>query len=150
MNTERRRTARRRSEAGFTILETVIAAFILVILAVSIVSAGLRSRRNIDYEETRRQAIAIGQEHLESLRAQADYDTVADRDFTVSLVDPPRTLTFDVRSRVTQGYDPINPDSLDDFVKFVTDEVLWTARGWNAGQTARRKIVMSTYLFRGL
>jgi hypothetical protein len=40
-------------------------------------------------------------------------------------------------------------DSLEDYVKFVTNTVSWTARG-ASGQTVRRKVVMSTYFFRGL
>jgi prepilin-type N-terminal cleavage/methylation domain-containing protein len=139
-----------RSQAGFTLLETIIAALILVVLAAAIVSAGLKSRYQIDYEEVRRRAIAIGQERFETIRAQFRYD-----DIDPAVIDTTITLdgaTYDLDSHMTLGADSVlaaPDDSLEDYVKFVTNTVSWTARG-ASGQTVRRKVVMSTYFFRGL
>ncbi len=153
MKPERPEKAPRRAEAGFSILETIVAAFILVILATAIVTAGLKSRTHIDYEEVRRRAIAIGQERFETIRAQFPYTAIvaANIDTTITL----DGATYDLESIVTDGFDPVldeqssPPDTLEDFVKFVTNTVEWTATG-TGGQTVRRKVVMSTYFFRGL
>ncbi len=157
MKPERQRKAPRRNEAGFTILETTLAAFILVVLATAIVTAGLKSRTHIDYEEVRRRAIAIGQERFETIRAQFRYDDIIKANIDTTIVDtrnnPP--VSFEIRSEVTDGFDPLRddqdspPDSLEQFVKFVNDTVFWDATG-TGGQTVRRKVAMSTYFFRGL
>ena len=157
MKPDRTQKAPRRTEAGFSILETIIAAFILVILATAIVTAGLKSRTHIDYEEVRRRAIAIGQERFEKIRAEFKYEEIVPVPILPGArgIDTTITLdgaTYDLTSTVSNGFDPLQgdpPDSLEDYVKFVTGTVEWTAIG-TSGQSVRRKVVMSTYFFRGL
>jgi type II secretory pathway pseudopilin PulG len=137
----------RSPESGFSLIELTIAAFILLVLAASIVAAGLGSRRQLDYEEVRRRALSIGQERFETLRARFAFD-----DIVKAQVDT--TITFDgtvftLRSNVTEGTDPAGPDTLDPFVKFVSDTVYWNALSADGSVTVRRRVVLGTYIFGG-
>lgn len=149
----REKRATRRGEAGFSLLELIIASLILVILATAIIEAGLRSRNQIDYEEVRRRAITIGQERFETMRAQFDYDSIATRNIDTVIVDnmggngPP--TTFALTSRMHRGHLDIVADSLEDYVKFVSATVSWEAQGLD-GATATRQVVLNTFFFRGL
>jgi Tfp pilus assembly protein PilV len=137
----------RRFEAGFSLTETIVAAFIMIVLALSIIDAGLRSRRQIDYDEVRRRAVSIGQERLETVRAQFRFDEILKARIDTTITSD-GTL-FTIRSRVTKGYNPVTADSLEALVKFVTDTVSWTVPH-PAGGTLKRSVVMSTYFYGGL
>lgn len=142
-----RSSYRGHSSPGFSFLETLIAASILLVLATSIIAAGLRSRRQVDYEEVRRRAIVIGQERFETIRSRFSFD-----DITKGRIDTTIVLdgtTFALRSRVSEGADLAAADSLDPFIKFVTDTVIWESMGWNSGQILQRRVVMGTYYFGG-
>jgi Tfp pilus assembly protein PilV len=138
---------RRRLEAGFSLTETIVAGFILIVLATSIVEAGLRSRRQFDYDEVRRRAVSIGQERLETVRAQFRFDDIVKARIDTTITSD-GTL-FTIRSRVTKGYNPVTADSLEGLVKFVTDTVSWTAVT-PAGGTVKSTVLMSTYFYGGL
>lgn len=139
--------ASRTAPAGFSVLELLIAGMILTVLGASIVAAGARSRKNIDYEEVRRRAIVLCQARFETVRAEFSFDDIvpANLDTTITL----DGTTFTLRSHVAQGSEPASPDTLDDFIKFVSDTVAWDAQGWNTGQIVRRRVVMGTYFFGG-
>lgn len=138
-----RLSTRRISERGFSLLETLVAAFILVVLGTTIVTTGLKSRTQIDYEEVRRRAIAIAQERLEKVRASFDYDDITKAEIdTVIALDG---TTFTLRSGVRNG---VAADSTIDDAKSVVDTVSWVATG--GGNTVTRRVVMNTIVFRGI
>jgi type II secretory pathway pseudopilin PulG len=136
------RTTRSRSphrEAGFSLVETLVAAFILIVLGTAIVTTGLKSRTQIDYEEVRRRALGIAQERLETIRASFDFG-----DVTKAKIDTTITLdgtTFTLRSGVQVGVPT-------DDAKTVADTVSWSATG--GGKTITRRVVLHTIVFRGL
>jgi len=142
------------TERGFSVLETLIAAVILVILGTAIVTTGLKSRTQIDYEEVRRRAILLAQERLETVRATFPYDSI-----TATSVGATVTLdgtTFTIKGGVidpvpayTGGTDTL---SVSDDAKAVSDTVSWTATGGSPGalKTVTRRVVMNTIIFRGL
>lgn len=127
------------SKAGFSVLETLIAAFILIVLGTAIVTTGLKSRSQIDHEEVRRRAVLLAQERLETVRASFDYVDVipAEIDTTIVLDGTTYTLRSAVKDSVPT-----------DDSKSVADTVRWTATG--GGKTITRRVVMHTVIFRGL
>jgi type II secretory pathway pseudopilin PulG len=146
MSPSRDRGPRRRASGGFSLLETLIAAFILVILGTAIVTTGLKSRTQIDYEEVRRRAILIAQERLETVRASFDYDDVVTAKIDTAIV--LEGTTFTLRSAVKDTIPAIGGVAETDDAKAVTDTVRWVATG--GGKSVTRRVVMSTIVFRGL
>lgn len=129
----------RRGSRGVTLLETLIAAFILIVFGSAIVTTGLKSRTQIDYEEVRRRAIALAQQRLETVRGTFDFD-----DVTKANIDTVVTLdgtTFTIKSGVTSSFPT-------DDTKAVRDTVSWVATG--GGKSVTRRVIMHTIVFRGL
>lgn len=84
-----RTIAARTGERGFTIIEVMVAAVILLLAYFGAAQYASRSREQMDLEESRRTAVAIARARLENLRRGESFDTLpalADRD-TVYVVD---------------------------------------------------------------
>lgn len=140
--------ARMRGTSGFSILDVLLATIILVVLGTALVSATYRSRAQLDYEEVRRRAILIAQERLEWVRADFDFDDItADTIATTIIADRD---TFRITADVGIGIDPANADSLDDYMKTVTDTVAWRATTPEGTDSITRRVTMKTVIFRGL
>lgn len=138
-----RQVSGERRERGFSVLETLIAAFILIVLGTAIVTTGLKSRTQIDHEEVRRRAIALAQERLETVRATIPYDSLtATRISDAVTVDG---TTFTHRGGVIGG---IVADPTVDDAKSIADTVSWTATG--GGNSITRRVIMHTIVFRGI
>ena len=113
-------------QRGFTFLEVLIAAFLLVIVMFGLMQYYVQGRKHMDFEESRRKATAVMQERLDQLRRRPydslpAYDgtdttiTVDGRTFTLShRVVPdfpgPNATTLRVAARWTEmvNYDPSN------------------------------------------
>ena len=68
MNRPTTRRARRAAEAGFSLLEVMIAAVILILVFWGLAQFYTRGRVQVDFEEDRRKATAVGQKRLEEAR----------------------------------------------------------------------------------
>jgi Tfp pilus assembly protein PilV len=97
-----------RSEAGLTLLETLIAAVILLFVLLSMVSAYRLGRINIDREEVKRKATAVAQDRLETLKSRYahNFDQDGWTDIWPSEIDTTYVVdgtTFTVTSIVTSN-----------------------------------------------
>ena len=138
----------KRGTSGFSIFDVLLATIILVVLGTALVSATYRSRAQLDYEEVRRRAILIAQERLEWVRADFDFDAItAD---TIATTINMENTTFTITADVGIGIDPANADSLDDYMKTVTDTVSWAATTPEGTASVTRRVTMKTVIFRGL
>ena len=71
-----RKCRRRRAEEGFSLLEVLIASFLLLIVFYGITQYYIRGRTQIDYEENRRKATAVAQNRLDGIRRDYTYDAL--------------------------------------------------------------------------
>ncbi len=136
---DRRPFSRRRTdEAGVTLIEVLVAAFLLLVVLTSIAQVVLRGRVQIDYEENRRRATAIAQARLDHLRRDYHYDALPHLSDT--------TYTVDGRSfSVSHDVEPGTPETLATSVRVI---VRWTERV--DGQAITRGDTTVTILARGL
>lgn len=137
----------KRGTSGFSIFDVLLATIILVVLGTALVSATYRSRAQLDYEEVRRRAILLAQERLETVRSDFDFDLIdkALLDTTITM----EGTSFDIATEVGVGIDPAGDDSLDDYMKTVSDTVSWVAET-PEGDVVTRSVTMKTVIFRGL
>lgn len=137
----------KRGTSGFSVFDVLLAVIILVVLGTALVEATYRSRAQLDYEEVRRRAILIAQERLETARSDYDFDliTKAALDTTITM----EGTLFTIGTEVGIGIDPEDADSLDDYMKTVSDTVSWIATNQQGDQLTRR-VTMKTVIFRGL
>jgi Tfp pilus assembly protein PilV len=68
------RGLRARLRDGFSLLEVMIAAMLLIIVFFGLAQLYTRGRTQIDYEEDRRKATAVAQARLDGLRRDYTYD----------------------------------------------------------------------------
>src|SRR5436190_1723108 len=59
-----------RDQRGVTLLETLIAAFILLFVLLSMISSYTLGRRDIDQEEIKRRATALAMDRLETVKSR--------------------------------------------------------------------------------
>ncbi len=64
-------------ERGFTVIEVMVAAVILLLVYFGAAQYAAQSRSQMDLEESRRLAGAVGRARLESLRREESFDTLA-------------------------------------------------------------------------
>ncbi len=79
MRHEARKVVRRNrafDSAGFTLLEVVVAATLILILFFGLAQIYTRGRAQIDMEESRRKATALVQSRLEGIRSDFTFDTL--------------------------------------------------------------------------
>ena len=62
------RPRRRSREAGFTLIEVMVAAVILILVMYGLMQFYFRGRKHVDYEEHRRKATATAQARLDQAR----------------------------------------------------------------------------------
>ncbi len=133
-----RRAARRVD--GFSLLEVMVSAVLLVIVFFGLAQFHARGRTQLDYEEDRRKATAVAQACLDGIRRDYRYDQLPALDATVqSLVVDSRTYT------VTHGVSAASPEPQ---ATTVTVVVRWVAKVADTDVT--RTLSATTILGRGM
>ncbi len=127
-----------RSDRGFTLVEVMVSAVILLLVFFGLANVYSASRRQLVHEEDRRNATAIAQARMESLRR--DYDN---RDLP-NLVDNDTTYVVEGRNFVVAH--AVAPDSPEDRATTVTITVSWSSQ-YN-GTTMNRSLDCTTILGR--
>jgi prepilin-type N-terminal cleavage/methylation domain-containing protein len=92
MGTRAKRAEAGAQERGFTVIEVMVAAVILLLVYFGAAQYAARSRSQMDLEESRRIAVSIARARLESLRRDESYDSLD------SIVDQDTTYVVDNRS----------------------------------------------------
>ena len=93
-------------QGGFSLLEVMIAAFLLIIVFFGLAQIYARSRTQLDYEEDRRKATAVAQARLDGLRRDYGFDLLPALDGTDT------TIVSDSRDYIISHYIfPHMPDS---------------------------------------
>jgi prepilin-type N-terminal cleavage/methylation domain-containing protein len=136
-----RLTARRcTDQRGFSLLEVLVASFLLIIVFFGLAQLHARGRRQIDYEEDRRKATGVLQSRLDGIRRDYTFDTLPSLNGTI--------LSLAVDSRPYTIAHVVTPDdSLQmDTVRLA---VTWQART-SGGATVNRTMTASTLLARGM
>ena len=65
---------------GFTLLETVVAAALVLIIFFGIAAVQVRARTQMNLEQHRRMATGLMQAHVDGLRRTTDFDSLGDLD----------------------------------------------------------------------
>jgi len=119
------RRAHRTAEAGFSLLEVMIAGVILILVFWGLAQFYTRGRTHVDFEEDRRKATAVGQERIEEARRWT-YGYLESLDGTV--VDTAMTVDgqdYTVSLAVNPGDEPAPPN---DDISVVKVGVIWDRR----------------------
>jgi prepilin-type N-terminal cleavage/methylation domain-containing protein len=130
----------RRLDEGFSLVEVMVAAVLLLIVFYGISQYYVRGRTQLDFEENRRKATAIGEARLDGIRRDFRYDdltTLNGRDTTYVL----ENKNFRVSHTVTV-------DTPEAQATTVTITVNWTERV--AGNNVARSLQATTILARGM
>jgi Tfp pilus assembly protein PilV len=130
---------RRRGEAGFSLLEVFVAAFLLIIVFFGLAQTYMRGRVQIGYEEDRRKATAVAQWRLDGIRRDFAFDDLASLDGT--------TLTTQVDNR---NYTIVHAITSGPESHAMTVELTITWQADVGGSDVSRSLVATTILGRGL
>ncbi|MBU2692640.1 MAG: prepilin-type N-terminal cleavage/methylation domain-containing protein [Candidatus Eisenbacteria bacterium] len=127
-------------ERGFSLLEVLIAAVLLIIVFFGLAQLYMRGRNQLDYEEDRRKAIAVAQARIDGIRSDYRYDTLPglDGNDTTYVVD---NRNFTVSHQIFAGVPEAEATT-------VTLNVSWTARVY--GNNVDRTLEVTTMLGRGM
>ncbi len=129
-----------RASSGFSLLEVMIAAVLLVMVFFGLAQLYTRGRTQIDYEEDRRKATAVAQARLDGLR----------RDYTYDLLPPLNgtDTTFTVDNRGFRVHHVIRAEWPQ--VNATTESLVvsWTARTY--GGPITRTLNTTTIVGRGM
>jgi type II secretory pathway pseudopilin PulG len=125
---------------GFSLLEVMIAAFLLIIVFFGLAQIYTRSRTQIDYEEDRRKATAVAQARLDGIRRDYTFDTISE------LIGRDTTIVSDRREYdISHFIFPHYPDSHAVTCSLI---VAWTASV--AGTDVERTLEATTILGRSI
>jgi type II secretory pathway pseudopilin PulG len=131
---------RRPGRSGFSLIETMIAAILLIVVFFGLAQVYARGRRQIDYEEDRRKASAVAQARLDGIRRDFRYDDLpglAGTDTTYAVDGRTYTVGHAVQAGVPEAQ-----------ATTVTVTVAWNAA--IEGGTVARDLACTTILARGL
>ena len=129
-----------KTRRGITLVEVMIAAFLLLVTFLGLATTYSRGRVQINLEEDRRKATCVAQARFDGIRRDLTYEDLADLDSTVStfIVDG---ITYQVSHSVAVG----TPES--------QATTLVVTVNWNAnieGNLVPRSVVSTTILARSL
>jgi prepilin-type N-terminal cleavage/methylation domain-containing protein len=128
------------SRSGFTLVEVMVAAFLITIVFFGAAHYASKSRGLMQHDESRRHAVAIAQGRLESIRTYETYDTLntlAGRDTTYTVDGRPFTLIHTVTL-----------DSPQTSAATVTVNLAWNVN--ISGNLVPRTLSMSSILSRSI
>jgi prepilin-type N-terminal cleavage/methylation domain-containing protein len=135
---------RARGRDGFTLIEVMVAAFLLLIVLLGVTQLYVRSRTHLDYEEDRRKATAVAELRLDALRRDFRYDDLAGLDGSdTTYVSDGRNYTISHAIRPYEG-------ALDDSIQATLVKLTVS---WNAmvqGTAVPESLVCTTTLGRGM
>lgn len=134
------RTATGARRAGFTLIEVMVAAFLVLIVFFGLAQFYARGRTQVDYEEDRRKATAVAQARLDGLRRDFRYEELAALDGTDT------TYVVDGRNFVVSHV--ILADNPEEHATTCSLLVTWSARV--GATTVDRTLEATTMLGRGL
>lgn len=126
--------------SGLTLLEVLVAAFLLLIVMFGLMQFYVRGRTQLDYEEDRRKATAVAQARLDVLRRGFTYDLLPPLNGTTV------TTTSDGRTYTIQH--AVTVAAPEPQATTVTLTVSWNARV--GASTVQRSLVTTTILARGM
>ena len=120
---------RHSGRAGFTLIEVLVAATLLVIVFFGLADTYSRGRRQLVYEEDRRKATAVLQARMDGIRRDFGYDELPD------LADTDSTFVVEGRDYVVAHQ--VTPGVPEDQATTITLTVTWMARveGANVART---------------
>ena len=130
--------SRKRKDSGFTLIEVMVAAFLLLVVFTGLAQTYARGRRQIGYEEDRRKATAILQARVDCLRRDYSYDTLTSLSDTTYVVG---NRSYNVSHAISAADPELNSTTL-------TIQVAWTAN--TEGGSVNRTEDCTTILSRGL
>jgi Tfp pilus assembly protein PilV len=129
-----------RGEAGFTILETVIALFVMLLVGLGAVAFFVYSTTFNSGASDRARALAIAQQKMEALRA-ADYSTFTNISSNAAYngtVTSGSTTAADPRTFTVTTTATDDPTVSNSRQKIITVTVTPKAAGWSAGSVTLR------------
>jgi type II secretory pathway pseudopilin PulG len=139
-----RKSGPRSGEQGFSLLEVLIAASLLIIVFYGITQYYIRGRTQIDYEENRRKATAVAQNRLDGIRRDYTYDTLPALNGT--------TANFVVENKTYQVTHTIATDmaflAAQTNATTITLTVRWPEKV--GASTVTRSLTTATVLARGM
>jgi prepilin-type N-terminal cleavage/methylation domain-containing protein len=131
---------RRRGATGFTLIEVLVAAVLLLIVFFGLAQVMMRGRRQVDLEEERRKATAVAQARLDGLRSDYRYDTLPALDTT--------DTTFVVENKSFQVSHQVTPGTPEPQATTIALTVTWSAS--INGSPVARTLTATTMLGRGM
>ncbi|MBM3285865.1 MAG: type II secretion system protein [Candidatus Eisenbacteria bacterium] len=131
---------RRAGEGGFSLVEIMIAASLLLIAFFGITRYFVGGRRQLDYEENRRRATTVAQMRLDGLRRDYSYDDLP----LVHGVD----TTFVLENRSYRVAHAVSADSPETGATRVRVAVSWREKV--SGSDVTRSLETTTVFGRGL
>ena len=141
--TRRETTWRRfRDQRGLTLVEVMVAAFVLILVFFALAQYYTRGRTHLNYEEDRRKATAVAQDRIDGIRRDYTYDdliTLDDTDTTYVVDD----RTYDIHHEVWPGQP--DPDIEATTIKLT---IKWNAKV--QGNDVERVHEVTTILGRGM
>lgn len=125
---------------GFTLLEVMIAAILILLLFYGLARVHASARAQMGLQEHRRVAAMVLQSHFESIRRDYDYDSLDDLDGAEETVEL-EGRTYTVSSEISVGVP-------EDQATTIEVEVAWTEEV--GGSPIPRSVTGTTILARGL
>jgi prepilin-type N-terminal cleavage/methylation domain-containing protein len=123
---------------GFTLLEVLIAAFLLLVVFSGLTQVYVRGRSQVDYEEDRRKATAVLQSQLDAIRQDHAYDELP------ALTD----VAYQVDGRRFVVRHAVQLDTPEPQAATIEMTVTWQAR--KASGVVPRQMTMTSILGRSL
>jgi Tfp pilus assembly protein PilV len=127
-------------EDGFSLLEVMVAALLLLIVFFGLAQLYTRGRTQMGYEEDRRKATAVAQARLDGIRRDYGYDALAALNGT--------TTSYTVDGRNFSVLHAVTTDSPEPQSTSITLTVSWAAKTYSG--TVTRSLNTTTILARGM
>jgi Tfp pilus assembly protein PilV len=130
----------RHLDGGFSLVEVMVAAFLLLIVFYGISQYYVRGRTQIDYEENRRKATAIAEARLDGIRRDYRYDDLS----SLNGVD----TTFVVENKNFRVTHVVTADAPEAQATTIAITVNWSEKA--SGSIVNRSVQATTFLARGM